>query len=87
MAIAWALMILHNDIVEQYFEVEERDDNGRPSKIRPHDFGLQYFSNPTSVYTLADKNSEHVGMPAIFNDTIEDIDMLDLQSQGWEMLA
>lgn len=86
MAISWALMILHNELVEQYFEVEERDDNGKPSKIRPQDFGLQYFSNPTSIYTLADKENEHIGMPVVFNNSIEDMDLVDLESQGWQML-
>lgn len=87
MAIAWAMMILHNDIVETYFEVKERDSNGKPLVISPHDFGLQYFSNPTSIYTLADKESEHIGMPAVFNDSIEELDISDLESQGWSMLT
>jgi len=86
MALAWALMILHEEIVTKYFEVLDRDDNGRPLKLDPHDYGLHKFTNPLSQYEDAAKNHEQIGMPMIFNDTMEDIDMEDLESLGWTAL-
>jgi hypothetical protein len=86
MALTWALMILHSDIVERYFEIVELDLNGKPRVIRPLDYGLRYFSNPQSVYTLADNNKESIGMPVVFNDSIEETDINELESLGWELL-
>lgn len=86
MALSWALMILHNDIVPKYFEVVDVDMNGKPRVIKPLEYGLKYFSNPDSIYTLADKNNEHIGMPVIFNDSIEDNDLIELETMGWERL-
>jgi hypothetical protein len=51
MAFVWALMILFNEITEIYFEIDELDDYGKPLKITPHDYGIKYFDNPTSIYT------------------------------------
>jgi hypothetical protein len=44
-------MILFNEITEIYFEIDELDDYGKPLKITPHDYGIKYFDNPTSIYT------------------------------------
>jgi hypothetical protein len=85
MSIAWALMLLHNDIVLKYFEVVESDMNGKPRVIKPLEYGLKYFSNPNSIYTLSDKNNEHIGMPVVFNNSIEDTDIGDLDDMGWKL--
>jgi hypothetical protein len=85
MSMAWALMILHNDIVLKYFEVVDSDTNGKPRVIKPLEYGLKYFSNPNSIYTLSDKNNEHIGMPVVFNNSIEDTDIGDLDAMGWEL--
>jgi hypothetical protein len=87
MSMSWALMILHNDIVIKYFEIVESDLNGKPRVIKPLEYGLKYFSNPNSIYTLSDKNNEHIGMPVVFNDSIEETDMSDLESMGWSLLG
>lgn len=86
MSMAWALMILHNDIVEKYFEIVDSDMNGKPRIIKPLEYGLKYFSNPNSIYSLHDKNNEHIGMPVVFNNSIEDTDLVDLESAGWSLL-
>ena len=50
MAIMYAYYVLDNDIAEQYFEIIEKDDTGRPKIIEAMDFGLQLFEDPTSIY-------------------------------------
>jgi len=50
MAIMYGYYVLDNDIAEQYFEIIEKDDTGRPKIIEPMDFGLQLFEDPTSIY-------------------------------------
>ena len=56
MAIMYAYYVLDNDIAEQYFEIIEKDDTGRPKIIEAMDFGLQLFEDPTSIY-----NNENMG--------------------------
>lgn len=86
MSIAWALMILHPDLVQKYFEVTEFDPAGRPCAIKPLDYGLDYFSNPHSVYTLAAENNEAIGAPVLFNTGVEETDIAELESMGWQSL-
>ncbi len=51
MALIWALMVLDKDICEQYFNIDEYDECGKPKRISPLDLGISMFSNPTSIYT------------------------------------
>ena len=53
MALNWALFILEPDLCQQYFDVEEFDDQGKPLKISPGDF---YDPDP-SLYILKDLNN------------------------------
>ena len=45
------IMFLIMISAEQYFEIIEKDDTGRPKIIEPMDFGLSLFEDPTSIYT------------------------------------
>lgn len=90
MAMIWALMILHDDIVEQYFTIEDYDDCGKPSKITFNNFGLKYFENATSIYTNEQvegiENSQIA--PVYFgNSTQQNSDIADLQADGWVQLG
>jgi hypothetical protein len=85
MAISWALMILHSDLVEKYFEVESLDENGKPKMMKQMDFGLTYFSNPHSPYSMAALKSESIGLPMVFGNSAEDSELADLESQGWQL--
>jgi hypothetical protein len=90
MALIWALMILHDDLVEQYFTVEEYDDCGKPSKITLNNFGLKYFENSTSIYTNEQvdgiENSQIA--PVYFGNSTElNSDISDLYAEGWVNLG
>jgi hypothetical protein len=86
MALIWALMILHDEIIDQYFSVDELDDCGKPSKISPLDYGVTYFENPTSIYT----NEQIEGIensqisPIYFGaSTQHSDDIAALELEGW----
>ena len=51
MALMYGYYVLDNDICEQYFEIIEKDDTGRPKVIEPMDFGVSLFEDATSIYT------------------------------------
>ena len=86
MALIWALMVLHDDIIDQYFSVDELDDCGKPCKISPLDYGLTYFENPTSIYTNEQiEGIENSQISPIYfgssNQQMDDIGALELD--GW----
>ena len=86
MALIWALMVLHDDIIDQYFSVDELDDCGKPCKISPLDYGLTYFENPTSIYTNEQvEGIENSQISPIYfgssNQQMDDIGALELE--GW----
>ena len=93
MSLIWALMILENEITEQYFEIELTDKNNKPAVIKNLDYGLRQFSNTLSLY-----NDEKLGggstLP-IFMDSeylpgdgpgTGDSGVDELQQQGWTFL-
>jgi hypothetical protein len=100
MALVWALVILDNDkqfgICNQYFEVEEMDDNGKPSKLKPIDFGLTYFTkkdrrinSPGAWLEMmtAEQYKDSATLPIAFGSTTsKDDDLADLELQGWKFL-
>lgn len=100
MALVWALVILDNDkqfgICNQYFEVEETDDNGKPSKLKPMDFGLTYFTKKDRLINspgawlemmTAERYKDSATMPIAFGSTTsKDDDLADMELQGWEFL-
>jgi hypothetical protein len=86
MALIWALMVLHDDIIDQYFSVDELDDCGKPCKISSLDYGLTYFENPTSIYTNEQIDGiENSQISPIYfgasNQQMDDIVALELD--GW----
>jgi len=86
MALVWALMILHDDIIEQYFSVDEYDKCGKPSKITQLNYGLELFENPTSIYTnehVHGIENSHIA-PIYFGSVSEKgSDYAELLSEGW----
>jgi hypothetical protein len=100
MALVWALVILDNDkqfgICNQYFEVEETDDNGKPSKLKPMDFGLTYFTKKDRLINspgawlemmTAERYKDSATLPIAFGATTsKDDDLADMELQGWEIL-
>jgi len=88
MSLIWALMILENDLVEKYFEIEQFDNNKKPLKIRALDFGIKYFINPTSLYSNERNDQGAVPLPVIIqgDNSSEKDELKDLEAQGWSRL-
>jgi hypothetical protein len=88
MSLIWALMILENDLVEKYFEIEQFDTNKKPLKIRALDYGIKYFINPTSLYSNERNDQGAVPLPVIIqgDNSGEKDDLKDLEAQGWSRL-
>jgi hypothetical protein len=87
MALVWALMILHEDIASVYFDIIDKDEFGKPKVIKSMDYGIRYFSNPTSIYTNEKDGIGGDSMPMIFGGSNSDnTDMDDLMNQGWRHL-
>lgn len=88
MSLIWALMILDNNVCEQYFEIEQYDDNNKPKIIKRFDYNIQSFMDPLSLYK-EDDTKEVPDSPVIFT-TSGDIhvpgDMFDLSNNGWKAL-
>lgn len=86
MSLVWALMALHDDIIERYFEVIERDTNKKPMAIRAMDYGLKNFINPSSIYTNM-RNSGIDADPVAFysGQSWAGDDIAELEAQGWQM--
>jgi len=88
MALVWALMILHDEIIDQYFTVDEFDDCGKPAKISRLPFGLT-FEKATSIYTneFVDGIENSFISPISFGtrSALTD-DLADLEAEGWVCL-
>ena len=87
MAMIWAMMLLHSDVCEDYFTIEEIDTCGKISKIGPLEFG-ETFQNATSIYTneQVDKIEHSQLAPVGFNmfgaSDISEINQL--MADGWQ---
>lgn len=89
MALIWALMVLHDEIVEQYFVVDEYDDCGKPSKITPSENLFRSFEPATSIYTneYVDGIENSQIAPIHFGTTSQQAsEFSDLQADGWTPL-
>ena len=87
MSLVWALMILHEDIAPVYFDIIDKDEFGKPKVIKSMDYGIRYFSNPTSIYTNEKDGIGGDSMPMIFGGSNSDnTDMDDLINGGWKHL-
>ena len=87
MALVWALMILHEDVAPVYFDIIDKDEFGKPKVIKSMDYGIRYFSNPTSIYTNEKDGIGGDSMPMIFGGSNSDnTDMDDLINGGWKHL-
>ena len=88
MSLIWALMMLDNNVCEQYFEIEQYDDNNKPKIIKRFDYNVQSFMNPLSLYSI-DETKESPDLPVMFTTSGETHvpgDMRDLSNSGWKVL-
>ena len=88
MSLVWTLMILENELTEKYFEIAEVDENKKPLKLRPLDYGIKYFVNPTSIYSNEKNKDGFIPPPIILPSSGEKefSEMEDLESQGWKRI-
>lgn len=88
MSTLYTLFILEKELTEQYYDILELDDHGKPKSIEVMDYGVQNFVNPTSIYS----DNEIVGeanqrmVPVVFGmDDVGD-DFGELEGLGYELL-
>jgi len=87
MSFIWGLIVLENSVVEQYFEVEQYDDNERPLKLRELDYGIKEFINPLSMYTNQKSGEMVDANPMLFGEaSYIESEIADLEQQGWSRL-
>ena len=85
MSLIWALMVLHEDIAPVYFDIIEKDENGKPIVIKSVDYGIKYFMNPLSIYGNENNSLGGDALPTFMGNAsqAENPDMDDLFNQGW----
>jgi len=88
MAMMYAYYVLDNDIAEQFFEIIEKDDTGRPKIIEPMDFGLTLFEDATSIYTNEDMGAGPSLNPVYWgmDEASSNDDFDDLEAAGYTLL-
>lgn len=89
MSLIWTLMILDDEIVSKYYEIEEVDDNKKPLKLRQLDYGIKYFMNPINSYYNEKNGSDGANpLPILFqgNNESDFSEISELESQGWKNL-
>jgi hypothetical protein len=86
MSLAWALMVLHEEIAPVYFDIIEKNENSKPVIIKSVDFGIKYFMNPESIYTNEKTGIGGDALPIFTggNMTSENPELDDLYNQGWK---
>jgi hypothetical protein len=88
MSLIWALMMLHEDIAHNFFDIIEKDETGKPKVIKSIDYGIKHFMNPSSIYTNEKDGTGGDALPAIMGTSYtENTDLDDLSMQGWRPLG
>lgn len=85
MSTVWALMALYDDIVQQYFEIAETDDNNKPKKLVMSDFGMNLVVDSKSLYADNELFKQDIfTLPCVFGmgDQLGS-DINTLEQQGW----
>jgi hypothetical protein len=87
MSLIWALMVLHEDIAPVYFDIVEKDGNGKPVIIKSIDYGIKYFMNPLSIYGNEKDGLGGDALPSFMGggSQVENPDIDDLFNQGWRL--
>jgi hypothetical protein len=93
MALVWSLAVLQNEICKRYFEMISMDDNQRPLKIKPIDYGVTDIISPSNIYINEKEAQAFMPLPVAFtemdqssNDPMSNIpDYEILKKDGWEV--
>lgn len=87
MSLAWALMILHEDISPIFFDIIDKDEVGKPKVIKSIDYGIKYYMKPSSLFPNEKEGSFQDALPSIMgNFQGESADVDDLFQQGYTFL-
>ena len=91
MSLVWAMAILQNDICKRYYEIISFDDNQRPMKIKPLDYGISDITLPQNIYVNEKDAQAFMPLPTIFTDPLQMNDSMSnipdyeiLKKDGWE---
>ena len=85
MSLVWALIILDRVLVDKHFEIVQVDSNNRPLMLKQHDYGIKYFTNPSSLYN--DKDGSASAMPSLLSDKSQGEDEMEsLLAKGFKPL-
>jgi hypothetical protein len=88
-ALIWAIFILDTKVVEQFFEVSQKDNNGKPLKIVPTNWDpfIVSMPKPSELYNKfnKDKNVELPFSPVFIPTKENEVEELEeLKARGWE---
>jgi hypothetical protein len=92
MALVWTVAILINDICKRYYEIISVDDNQRPLKIKPADYGIGDMISPNNIYVNERDAQAFMPLPTVFstfNDNSDPLSSLPdyetLKRDGWDI--
>lgn len=94
MALVWATAIFINDICKRYYEMIAMDDNQRPLKIKPIDYGITDIVSPSNIYVNEKDGQAFMPLPTVFSNPIESKDEFSnipdyeiLKKDGWDVFT
>jgi hypothetical protein len=91
-ALIWALFVLEPKVIEQFYEVLEKDGNGKPLKVLPlnwdpYEVSETKIPSQEDLYKRFNKKEQaeiQSRNPIFFNEAGEKGELGDLISQGWK---
>jgi hypothetical protein len=84
MAMLWALFILETEVTKKWFEIAEFDENDKPLRLEPLDWGVGDFMKPSQLYDAKNPREDAYAPVLLGRDShYMDQDIDDLRSQGW----
>jgi len=94
-ALIWAMFVLDSKVIEQYYEVIEKDGNGKPLKVMPFNFDPHQGSIPKldAVYNKISKGKKKEDIltrnPAYIGngDSTGNSEIDELAAEGWKPLG
>jgi hypothetical protein len=94
-ALIWAIFVLDSKVIEQYYEVIEKDGNGKPLKVMPFNFDPHQGSIPKldAVYNKISKGKKKEDIltrnPAYIGngDSSGNSEIDELAAEGWKPLG
>lgn len=95
MSLIWALLILENQIAEQFYEIVEVDKHNKPAILERLDYGTRYFSNTLTSYGNENDLSNYTALPIYIDSekidssteyTNMNVELDEMTQQGWEIL-